>query len=1208
MLGLQVAISEVQAASGTIAGTVYNDKNSNGANDGTDAGVSGVVVSAYDSSGTQVGTTTTSGNGTYSLNVSSAATNNVRIEFTTPNGYQPSFQGAANATSIQFVSIPATNVNYAIIVPGDFCQNNVGTAIAAICMRPGTTSFSPSKDLSTITSTSWKGTGPTLLTKNADTGSLWGMAFDAQRQVIFGSAVLRRHAGLGPKGIAGIYATSRTTGGVVASWDLSQSPFNLTFSANNSGFSDANRGLSNSSVLSADPIGYSNVGKVGIGDIDMSSDGQWLFVSNLYEKKIHRIAVADANSDGIPELGSVTSYTIPANTCSSTTSRPWGLNYNSQNDELLVGVVCSNELQTPSLDSGAGTTSLPDPGVILKLVISSSTFTTVSSVDFDYVRGVEFRQSDTPGQTCKTNDPSVSTPTGIACLRGRWHSWTDDFAAISALPGSTWDVYSTGSNLSQNMWWAQPIISDIEVLPSGEIVLGVMDRFGMQMGTENERPNLDPQNPPFIRLATGYIAGDTLLLCPNGGSYIQNNADGCTPATSDDSYLLNRAGLGARQAYHEVFDDNTPNGDHLEMTIGGLAYNRSTKELAISMMDPSNVSFTNGIRYLNSDVSSSTFGQYLTGAIFTGQDVNGVPEGDTSFRKSTSMGDLELICDNAPVQIGNRVWIDTNQNGIQDPGESPVAGVYVMLYDATGPTGYTNQVGTAITNANGEYFFSSNNTEGWWEGTDHLGGGLIVGRSYRIRMDWPSTYTGNSPLAGHVLTQANATSTATALDTSVDNNATYVSSFPEITVPTVTSGMNNHTYDFGFIRPKVSVGNFVWIDSDADGIQDQGEPGLAGAVLTLRDMSNNSVTNVLGQVVGSQTTASNGAYLFENLPPGQYKVNITYPAGYQATTASAGSDRAVDSSTDTATSVNLPNNGDADVTLDFGVVVTPAPAPAPAPAPLVNPTTTTTTTTLPVQVRNVIKVSVGDFVWLDTDRDGVQDANEKGIAGVSLSIRNADGSLVYDINGKLVSSTKTNKSGRYSFDNLPPGQYRVTVVDPAGYTATLTKSVSDAGVDSSLRSELSVVLSTDGQRDPSLDFGFYRPSASERVEVGNYVWKDRNGNGLQGPGDTGIRGAILSITDSDGLPVRDVFNRLVRPQTTKNDGKYLFRNLPPGKYVVRIKYPDNYFPTTRDKKNRGLNSSTLKAESKSLRGGESDLTLDFGVVYRSGSSGLPETQ
>jgi hypothetical protein len=87
LLGLQVAINGAAATTGTVTGTVFNDKNSNGANDGTDAGVSGVVVTAYDSSGAQVGTTTTSGNGNYSLNVSSAATNNVRIEFTTPNAH-----------------------------------------------------------------------------------------------------------------------------------------------------------------------------------------------------------------------------------------------------------------------------------------------------------------------------------------------------------------------------------------------------------------------------------------------------------------------------------------------------------------------------------------------------------------------------------------------------------------------------------------------------------------------------------------------------------------------------------------------------------------------------------------------------------------------------------------------------------------------------------------------------------------------------------------------------------------------------------------------------------------------------------------------------------------------------------------------------------------------------------------------------------------
>jgi protocatechuate 3,4-dioxygenase beta subunit len=399
----------------------------------------------------------------------------------------------------------------------------------------------------------------------------------------------------------------------------------------------------------------------------------------------------------------------------------------------------------------------------------------------------------------------------------------------------------------------------------------------------------------------------------------------------------------------------------------------------------------------------------------------------------------------------------------------------------------------------------------------------------------------------------------------------------------------------------------VWIDSDADGIQDQGEPGLAGAILTLTNMSGNPVTNVLGQVVGSQTTASNGAYLFENLPPGQYKVNITYPAGYQATTAGAGSDLAVDSSTDTATSVNLPNNGDADVTLDFGVVVTPSPSPSDNPEPSPSSTTTTTTTT-PVQNANVIKVSVGDYVWWDLDRDGIQDSSEKGIPNVTLSIRKAEGSSVVDVNGMAVTTTKTDGNGKYSFDSLPPGQYKVSVVSPRGYLPTLAQSRPNVSRDSSTGFALSVNLTIDGQRDPTLDFGFYKPSKNESVAVGNLVWDDRNRDGLQGSGASGVSGAVLILEDKRGLPVRDIFNRLVRSQTTKADGKYLFRNLSPGQYVVRIRYPKNYFATTSNKSNQSLNSSTFKAFSKVLRGGQYDLTLDFGVVYRPGIQILPATR
>jgi hypothetical protein len=1107
ILGIQVAISEVKGASGTIAGAVFNDKNSNGVDDGTDVGVSGVVVTAYDNSGSQVGTATTVSNGTYSLSIASSATSAIRIEFTTPTGYQPSFQGAGNGTSIQFVSVPASNVNFGVIIPGNFCQDNPGSNVAGICIRPGTTSLATSKDFSSISTTDWKGTNPALLTKNADTGSMWGMAFDGQRQVIFGAAVLRRHSGLGPKGIAGLYATSRTSGSVVASWDLSQAPYNLVFSANNSNFSDANRGLTNSSILSPDPIGFANVGKVGIGDIDMSPNGQWLFVSNLYQKKIHRIAVSDANNDGVPELGAVTSFTIPANTCVNTTSRPWGLRYNYLDDTLMVGVVCSKESQSAALDGGAGTTSLPDPGVLLKLTVSSSTFTTVSSVDFDYVRGVEINGGNNPGETCMTNDPSVSTPAGVACLKGRWHSWTDDFAALEGLPGSTYGMEGvfhlpTDNQVGfvQRMWWPQPIIADIEVLPTGEIVLGVMDRFGMQMGTNNRKPTYDPLTPNVNDgLVTGYVAGDTLLLCPSGGSFTQNNADACTAATSDDSYLMSRAGLGAKRDYHEVFDDNLNNGAHLEMTIGGLAYNPSTKEMAISMMDPSNAIFTGGIRYLNSDSSSATFGQYVSGAIFNGfSDASTNQKWESSFLKSTSMGDLELLCDRAPVQIGNRVWIDSNQNGIQDPGEPPVSGVYVGLYAASGTTGFGQQLGTAFTNANGEFYFSSNLNEGMYGDGDHIGGGLVPGLAYRIRMDWAGTYTGTGALAGYELTQATATSAATSLDTSVDNNATLVSSYPQADVATVVNGENNHTYDFGF-----------------------------------------KLTPVTTTVAPTTTSAPTS-------------------------------------------------------TIASSTTVTPA--------------TTITTSTTPTQITNVIKVSVGDYVWLDTDRDGVQDISEKGIAGVVLSIIKDDGSLVYDVNGKLVSATKTDKSGRYSFDSLPPGQYKVSVVSPRGYLPTLAQSRANVSRDSSTGFALSVNLMIDGQRDPTLDFGFYKPSSDESVNVGNLVWDDRNRDGLQGSGASGVSGAVLTLEDKRGFPVRDIFKRLVKSQTTKADGKYLFRNLPPGQYVVRIRYPRNYFATTSNKSNQSLNSSTFKAISKDLRSGQNDLTLDFGVVYRPGIQILPETR
>ena len=90
-----------------------------------------------------------------------------------------------------------------------------------------------------------------------------------------------------------------------------------------------------------------------------------------------------------------------------------------------------------------------------------------------------------------------------------------------------------------------------------------------------------------------------------------------------------------------------------------------------------------------------------------------------------------------------------------------------------------------------------------------------------------------------------------------------------------------------------SLGDFVWHDLDRDGVQDDGEHGIAGVTVNLTDCS--------GKVIDSTTTDTNGNYLFTDLTPGDYAVQFVAPAGYLFTTADAGGDAADSDATDPVT-------------------------------------------------------------------------------------------------------------------------------------------------------------------------------------------------------------------------------------------------------------------------------------------------------------------
>jgi hypothetical protein len=238
-------------------------------------------------------------------------------------------------------------------------------------------------------------------------------------------------------------------------------------------------------------------------------------------------------------------------------------------------------------------------------------------------------------------------------------------------------------------------------------------------------------------------------------------------------------------------------------------------------------------------------------------------------------------------------------------------------------------------------------------------------------------------LYGYSLTQADATSSVsnTDFEDGIDSDATKVGTgtfgsgiYPSISVSPIAPGENTHNFDFGFVS-LVAVGNYVWVDTDRDGLQDAGEPPIAGATVELFDSSGQPALDANGNLVAAQTTGADGRYFFDNLLAGSYQVKFTPPTGYVLTTAGTGG--GLDSNPNTTTgvtptfSVALSTTGDTVADTDSATA-----------ARFVNPT---------IDAGVVPLVGVGDVVWVDADRDGVQDAGESRLAGVTVALFLSDG-------------------------------------------------------------------------------------------------------------------------------------------------------------------------------------------------------------------------
>lgn len=233
-------------------------------------------------------------------------------------------------------------------------------------------------------------------------------------------------------------------------------------------------------------------------------------------------------------------------------------------------------------------------------------------------------------------------------------------------------------------------------------------------------------------------------------------------------------------------------------------------------------------------------------------------------------------------------------------------------------------------------------------------------------------------------------------------------------------------------------------------------------------------------------------------------------------------------------------------------------------------------------------VTVGDFVWVDQNRDGRQDAGEPGIKGVVLKLTGPDGQPVTDVHGNVVGPATTDANGKYTFANLPAltgdQTYKVCIDRDAsaealkGYVPTKSAAGDRAGDSSEwCASTVAGELHNDGDRDPTLDFGF----VTKTYAVGDLVWIDQNRNGVQDAGEPALADVKVELLDAGG--------QVLATTTTDGNGRYVFDNLAAGSYKVRFTLTE----TQRKKYQFTSQNSGSDPARDSDAGGSDGLTRSF---------------
>ena len=445
--------------------------------------------------------------------------------------------------------------------------------------------------------------------------------------------------------------------------------------------------------------------------------------------------------------------------------------------------------------------------------------------------------------------------------------------------------------------------------------------------------------------------------------------------------------------------------------------------------------------------------------------------------------------------IGDRIWSDDDANGIQNMGELGLGDIPIYLLNEAHEIIDSTMSSSDSSNL-GHYSFNQ-----------LVPGNYIVQFSAIVDAEYSPFKQGSNEMA--------------------DSDAMPVNG--ETDLIHVSEGENRVDVDAGYIR-MAKMGDFIWDDKNANGIQDIDEGGLNDAIIKIFDENHLELHQSFSQ--NHPITGEPGYYVFESLYPGNYYFKFIAPDDMVFTLPKMGGNDALDSDVDHTygygstklfrldAGLNLSN-------IDVGVID-----------------------------ESILLAAVGDYIWLDVDNDGYQDRFEVGVNDVEINLYNESDELIASVTSGYHPITFS--PGYYYFDDLIAGAYYIVANPSSDYE--FANHVN--GIDSDKNSDIThlkrfgssnIFPLGASQKKNDLDIGLIKIGS-----IGDRLWIDENGNGVQDSSETGMNDVEVKLYNQN--------YELIDSTMTSNNangeaGYYLFDNILPNGYYLNFEIPDGYIFT-----------------------------------------------